>query len=416
MGVSSGPKIVRSGLTFAIDSGASIRGFSRNGTAGLNNTSNSIKDLITKLEMDLSTTSYLEGIPLFTMYGITYPESSYSPASRDGITSGFNNITSGKLYSASRALNYYVYSSDQSVWVPDSFFNGLRTGGHCYDNYDGALWVGEMNKFLADYATINATYPDSTHVLIGSHACDRFGVTGLRETFVDLGAPKEVLSWPDGRKEFVLVGKPGLGAGNAYGWAYENESSGAVAHLNSAIPYENPLGNTSFDGTNDYIDIGSDIMISPNNKGWTAEYVFNTNDASALQHFNSAEADDFNANWLAILSNKLAIWNVSPGYWKYGDTVLQSNTWYHAVFVCDVGGTNYRYYINGVREGGDHVNNVWSAEYSSLKTRYIGRYEHAGGYSRYFNGEIPVIKLYKEPLSDSEVKQNYNSYKKRFNI
>ena len=51
-------------------------------------------------------------------------------------------------------------------------------------------------------------------------------------------------------------------------------------------------------------------MISPNNKGWTAEYVFNTNDASALQHFNSAEADDFNANWLAILSNKLAIWNV----------------------------------------------------------------------------------------------------------
>ena len=135
MGVSSGPKIVRSGLTFAIDSGASIRGFSRNGTAGLNNTSNSIKDLISKLEMDLSTTSYLEGIPLFTMYGITYPEGNYTPANRDGITSGFNNISSGLLYNASRSLNYYVH--DGTSWVSDSYFNGLRENGHCYDLYSG---------------------------------------------------------------------------------------------------------------------------------------------------------------------------------------------------------------------------------------------------------------------------------------
>lgn len=415
MGVSSGPKIVRSGLTFAIDSGASIRGFSRNGTAGLNNTSNSIKDLISKVEMDLSTTSYLEGVDLYTLYGITYPESNYTPANRDGITSGFNNISSGLLYGASRSLNYYVYSDDQSTWVPDSFFNGLRVSGHCYDLYSSYA-ANESLLFLADYEVIKQNYPNATHILVGSHACDNFNVTGIRETFVDLGAPKEVLTWPNGRKEFVLVGKPGLGAGNAYGWAYENESSGAVAHLNSAIPYENPLGNTSFDGSDDYIDIGSDIMISPNNKGWTAEYVFNTDSASTLQHFNSAEADDFNANWLALLSSKMAVWNVSPGYWRYGSTVFQSNTWYHIAFVQDPGGTNMRFYVNGVAEGGDHVGNSWTASYSSLKTRYIGRYEHAGGYSRYFNGEIPVVKFYKDALSSDEIKQNYNSYKKRFNI
>ena len=412
MGVSSGPKIVRSGLTFAIDSGASIRGFSRNGTAGLNNTSNSIKDLISKLEMDLSTTSYLEGIPLFTMYGITYPEGNYTPANRDGITSGFNNISSGLLYDASRSLNYYVH--DGTSWVSSSYFNGLRSGGHCYDLYSGH--VSESNKFLVDYGVINTTHPNATHILIGSHACANFDVTGIRETFVDLGAPKEVLTWTNsGWREFVLVGKPGLGAGNAYGWAYENEST-EVAHLNSAIPYENPLGNTSFDGSDDYIDIGSDIMISPNNKGWTAEYVFNTDSASTLQHFNSAEADDFNANWLALLSSKMAVWNVSPGYWRYGSTQFQSNTWYHIAFVQDPGGTNMRFYVNGVAEGGDHVGNSWTASYSSLKTRYIGRYEHAGGYSRYFNGEIPVVKFYKDALSSEEIKQNYNSYKKRFNI
>ena len=412
MGVSSGPKIVRSGLTFAIDSGASIRGFSRNGTAGLNNTSNSIKDLISKLEMDLSTTSYLEGVDLYTLYGITYPEGNYTPANRDGITSGFNNISSGLLYDASRSLNYYVH--DGTSWVSDSYFNGLRSGGHCYDLYSGH--VDESNKFLADYDVIKTNYPNSTHILIGSHACQNFDVTGIRETFVDLGAPKETLTWTDiGWREFVLVGKPGLGADNAYGWAYENESA-AVAHLNTAIPYENPLGNTSFDGSDDYIDIGSDIMISSNNKGWTAEYVFNTDSASTIQHFNSAEADDFNANWLALYNSKLAVWNVSPGYWRYGSTVFQSNTWYHIAFVQDPGGTNMRFYVNGVAEGGDHVGNSWTASYSSLKTRYIGRYEYNGGYSRYFNGEIPVVKFYKNALSSNEIKQNYNSYKKRFNI
>mgnify|MGYP003654050080 FL=1 len=403
MGVSSGPKIVRSGLTFAIDSGASIRGFSRNGTAGLNNTSNSIKDLISKLEMDLSTTSYLEGIPLFTMYGITYPEGNYTPANRDGITSGFNNISSGLLYDASRSLNYYVH--DGVSWVPDSYFNGLRSGGHCYDLYSGH--VDESNKFLVDYDVIKTNYPNSTHVLIGSHACQNFDVTGIRETFVDLGAPKDVLTWANGTwREFVLVGRPGLGAGNAFGWVYQNESA-EVAHLNSAIPYENPLGNTSFDGSDDYIDIGSDIMISPNNKGWTAEYVFNTDSASTLQHFNSAEADDFNANWLALYNSKLAVWNVSPGYWRYGSTVFQSNTWYHIAFVQDPGGTNMRFYVNGVAEGGDHVGNSWTASYSSLKTRYIGRYEYNGGYSRYFNGHIPVTRLYSKALTATQIKQNF---------
>ncbi len=411
MGVSSGPKIVRSGLTFAIDSGASIRGFSRNGTAGLNNTSNSIKDLISKLEMDLSTTSYLEGVDLYTLYAITYPEGNYVPANRDGITEGFNNISSGLLYSATRSLNYYVH--DGTSWISSSYFNGLRASGHCYDLYSGH--VDESNKFLADYDVIKTNFPNSTHILIGSHACQNFDVTGIRETFVDLGAPKDVLTWANGTwREFVLVGRPGLGAGNAFGWVYQNESA-EVAHLNSAIPYENPLGNTSFDGTDDYIDIGSDIMISPNNKGWTAEYVFNTDSASTIQHFNSAEADDFNANWLAILNSKLAVWDHGQGVWKYGDTVFNNDTWYHVAFV-QKSGTNMQYYVNGEPEGGDHTSFSFSSNYSALKTRYVGRYEYNGGYGRYFNGEMPVIKLYKQPLDDNQIKRNFNSYKRRFNI
>ena len=175
-------------------------------------------------------------------------------------------------------------------------------------------------------------------------------------------------------------------------------------------------GELIFDGSDDYLDLGSDITISPANQGWTAEYVFNTDSASTLQHFNSAEADDFNANWLAILSSKMAVWNVSPGYWKYGSTVFQNNTWYHIAFVCDAGGTNMRFYVNGVAEGGDHVGNSWTSAYSALKTRYIGRYEYAGSYSRHFDGKIAIARLYNRVLTQAELTQNYSHYKTRFNL
>jgi hypothetical protein len=176
------------------------------------------------------------------------------------------------------------------------------------------------------------------------------------------------------------------------------------------------LGSLSFDGVNDYIDFGSDIIISPDNQGWTAEYWFNTSSASTLQSLNSAENDEFNANWLSIYQSKLAVWNRNPGYWKFGSTIIQSNTWYQAVFVCDAGGTNYRYYINGVAEGGDHVNNVWVAIYSSLETRYVGRYEFSGSYSRYFVGKIPIVKMYNRALTAQEIQQNFNATRSRFSI
>jgi len=171
----------------------------------------------------------------------------------------------------------------------------------------------------------------------------------------------------------------------------------------------------SFDGTDDYIDLGSDITIAGNGTGWTAEYVFNTNSASTLQHFNSAEADDFNANWLAILSSKLAVWDHGQGVWKYGNTQFSSGTWYHVAFVQE-SGTSMQYYVNGAAEGGDHTSFTFSSNYSALKTRYIGRYEYNGGYGRYFNGEIPVVKMYNTPLTAEEILANYNGYKNRFDI
>ena len=243
-----------------------------------------------------------------------------------------------------------------------------------------------FNRGYSTFSSVNGATYDLANIQIEAKSYSTTFTTGTRGTTVATGG-----GWAD------LTG---------------NGNNGQL--VNGVRESASNLGFLSFDGVDDYIDFGSDIIISPDNQGWTAEYWFNTSSASTLQHFNSAENDEFNANWLAIYNSKLAVWNRSPGYWKYGSTIIQSNTWYQAVFVCDSGGTNYRYYINGVREGGDHVDNVWNASYSSLETRYVGRYEYTNSYSRYFVGKMPIVKMYNRALTENEIKQNYNALKGRF--
>jgi len=174
-------------------------------------------------------------------------------------------------------------------------------------------------------------------------------------------------------------------------------------------------GQPEMDGSSDYIDLGVDLAVSPINQGWTAEYVFNSDSAEVLQHFNGCEEDEHNAGWIALYQNKLQVWNRSPGGWYSGNTVFASNTWYHVAFVQE-SGTSMQFYVNGVAEGGSHTTYSWNADKSAFFARYIGRYEYNGGYSRYFNGHIPVARLYDKGLSAAEIKQNYNTLKNRFDI
>jgi hypothetical protein len=69
-------------------------------------------------------------------------------------------------------------------------------------------------------------------------------------------------------------------------------------------------------------------------------------------------------------------------------------------------GSTARSYRNGV------------ASYTKSYTSYtLSGQINIGGRSGYrWNGEIPLVKIYDRALSASEVKQNYNALKNRFNI
>ena len=179
-------------------------------------------------------------------------------------------------------------------------------------------------------------------------------------------------------------------------------------------------GQIDFDGTSDDIDLNSDITFKEGS-GWTVESMVKYdvvpdgyNNTTSPGNFIGAEGISFNSWYWSVLTKRLALWNMSPGVWKYGSTTLEADTWYHAVLVSVPGGTQYKMYLNGVLEGGSHASYAFNAAKSGLKVRYFGRGNT--GNRRLVNGKIPITKIYDRELSASEIKQNFNAYKNRFSI
>ena len=174
-----------------------------------------------------------------------------------------------------------------------------------------------------------------------------------------------------------------------------------------------------FDGTDDYLSLGSDTTFKSSG-GWTVESIVKYdsvaggyNNATSPANFIGSDSITYNSWYWSVLSGKLALWNISPGVWKYGSTTLVADTWYHTVLVSNANGTSYQMYLNGVAEGGDHASYSWNASYSGLKVKYIGK---GNANIRRVNGKIPITRIYNRALSSEEVAQNFNAYRGRFNI
>lgn len=178
-------------------------------------------------------------------------------------------------------------------------------------------------------------------------------------------------------------------------------------------------GQMFFDGVDDYVDLGSDIIFKETG-GWSIENItkFNTvpqgyNGVTSPGNFIGAAVNTYNSWYWSVMSGKLALWNISPGVWKYGSTIIQPNQYYHTVLVCSPDGTSYQMYLNGEPEGGDHVAYSWNPVHSGLSVRYIG----AGTPTqRVIDGSRPIAKIYDKDLTPQQVKQNFNSIKSRFGI
>jgi|688.fasta_scaffold150719_2 hypothetical protein len=409
-------------LVFAIDTHDMPNGATLLGCGGFNGSTQGVKDLISGNLYTFENGMKLTNRTYYTAAGISYPEGNYGgdAANAHGLYLGYNVRGGTNVYGASRSLHLWVWNNQTNSWI-SGYFNGARIGGHCYDNYAGAEngWQNEMAKFVADYNTVKNLFPDCTYIIVGSHACQSFRQEDI-DTLISLGAPSYIQDWTDNAswREFVLVGKPGLGAGNAYGWAHENYPTNPVqvAHINFGLPIKT-RGGMEFDGTNDYIGAGTIQPFTLSNRSATWEAVVKFGTSSGSNAIATKWSNSVGQIWWfgRYPSTKIHIaMMIGGGYYPYysdGDISSTSN-YYHIVVTLN--GTLLSYYINGVLDSTDTVTaGTWASD-NGQPDLIIGAQNE--GNAANFNGEIPIVKLYNTALTTSEVQQNYQQYKTRFNL
>ena len=406
MSCAAGPDLSESGLVFALDV-ANRKGISPLGCTGFNGASQLVKNIISQLDtIDSYNGVKLGNLSYYTAFAIDYPEGTYggAAANRDGITPGFNVTSGTKTFDFGRALNYAVYNNPTQSWVKTTV----------YDSYVGS---GAVDTFVAEYATAVATYPDAIHIVAGSHR-DSYHTTAQYNILKDLGAPSNVDSIINfSSPEWILIGKPGLGAGNAYGWVFQNYSTNPdqVAHLNFGLPIYGTKDNyLEFDGSDDYIQLaGTTLSLNQMTiSSWNYSSNFNQNGFM----FEKTTNGIVNTQYSLFYNSSNDIYYRTYGLSTTDLTVNTStagvvnNQWNNVVATFD--GTIKRIYVNGVLA-------ATSATLSGTVTQnttgaaFIGIYG-GGGYP--FNGRIAQTQIYNRALTAQEVQQNFNATRSRFSI
>lgn len=162
----------------------------------------------------------------------------------------------------------------------------------------------------------------------------------------------------------------------------------------------NSTGQPTFDGSNDYIDIN-------HNFGTVNEYTFEwVENASSTHRMPIAGRTNTNFYKYGAYS-----WRYKHGgtLGEFYHTAGATSGWHHWVVTYN-GST-----ISVYQDAGSLGTNSSSSGSADFSDGFkVGYWSAGGGYA--FNGPIPVMKFYDKALSATEVTQNYNAYKNRFNL
>ena len=406
---------------FVMDTHNIGTGVSPIGCGGYNGSTDGVINQISRVKSLFANGLRLSNKSYYTGFGISYPEGNYGgdAASCHGISTGYNVRVGGSVFSAGRALTLYAWNNDANEWIAGSYYRGTQgVGGRCYDNYSGYGSCPEQIRYFSeDFNRINGRFPNCTFIVIGSHASSGWDQNAIN-VLISLGAPSSVVSsWIPTSEwvEFVLVGKPGLGSGNAYGWAIQNypTNSAQVGHLNFGLEINN-LGEIELDGTDDFMTFtgitGHQLPYG------TIEVWCNPSDVSGQNYVVSVgEAQVYGAS--RALQINSGTWNVinygsSTEDWGTGVSA-PVNTWQHVAYTWY--GTSCRFYKNGVE-----YTTTRSGLVTPQGTKFnIGTpaWSWGEGNSSYnFNGKVGSVKAYSKGLTATEIQNNYNRTKSQYGL
>ena len=182
------------------------------------------------------------------------------------------------------------------------------------------------------------------------------------------------------------------------------------------------LGSLVFDGVNDYVNFTDkpeftftdakfslEVFFRYVNKTDTDNSIIGKRDYGFTQreyNFYMYEPSSTPTLRFIISSNLTANWTTVES------STIQKNTWYHAVATSDAGVG--RIYLNGVLNATNNSMNSSTTNGTSPLT--IGNAFNSGSALQYFNGSIPLVRIYNRALTAQEIQQNFNATKSRYGL
>jgi len=206
-----------------------------------------------------------------------------------------------------------------------------------------------------------------------------------------------------------------------------NQITGSL--INSPTYNSAEAGSISFDGTDDYVQISPTSVInnlaqrSITGCAWIYPLTSGLNGTGRIMNKRAPGALGQWNGWLFFMNG-----NNGVGFQTLVASAVNAesrtsstsllNKWSYVVFTYNELGDKYaRLYINGV-EGSYSVytQSTGTTANDSAGFLRIGDSEDPSGSPRAFNGRIADCRLYNRVLSATEILQNYNALKGRFNL
>lgn len=202
------------------------------------------------------------------------------------------------------------------------------------------------------------------------------------------------------------------GSGSVWNDLSGNNNNGTLAN-GPTFSSENK-GSIIFDGTNDNI-IVSNISNFNQTSGITVSVmIYATAKMGSydtfISKYTNVNAGTDGLKWILRMENYKVSWYTNTGSFSnvLSNATLSLNQWYYLTGVFN--GTQRIIYINGVLDNSN--NTTGTLIDNSLTPVRLG----SSGIGEYFKGNITSSTIYNRALSPTEILQNYNALKGRFNL
>ena len=177
-------------------------------------------------------------------------------------------------------------------------------------------------------------------------------------------------------------------------------------------------GSLSFNGTNQYVNLGSKFRYQDN---FTVECVAKINSASPVLTAPCGSQNPIFVNnaygWNLMFSGTTGkpYWNIYNTFTTskgVGSTIGNLGDWVHCVAYKS--GTTIELYVNGISQGTNTL--TTNAVYYISLDCTIGGYYSCSTVFYYLNGSVPLSRIYNRALSAAEIQQNFNAMRGRYSL